>query len=78
MSLRIGRTIIDTRDWSVEDYDVIIRDLRKERARKGKADELKLRMETLLNEAKENNFDFIDKDFGNVIRPVDVELIDNE
>ena len=78
MSLRIGRTIIDTRDWSVEDYDVIIRDLRKERARKGKADELKLRMETLLNEAKENNFDFIDKDFGNVIRPIDVELIDNE
>ena len=78
MSLRIGRTIIDTRDWSVEDYDVIIRDLRKERARKGKAEELKLRMETLLNEAKENNFDFIDKDFGNVIRPVDIELIDNE
>ena len=78
MSLRIGRTIIDTRDWSVEDYDVIIRDLRKERARKGKADELNLRMESLLNEAKENNFDFIDKDFGNVIRPVDVELIDNE
>ena len=78
MSLRIGRTIIDTRNWSVEDYDVIIRDLRKERARKGKADELKLRMETLLNEAKENNFDFIDKDFGNVIRPADIELIDNE
>jgi len=78
MSLRIGRTIIDTRDWSVEDYDVIIRDLRKERARKGKADELKLRMENLLNEAKENNFDFIDKDFGNIWRPEDIQLIDNE
>ena len=78
MSLRIGRTIIDTHDWSVEDYDVIIRDLRKERARKGKADELKLRMESLLNEAKENNFDFIDKDFGNVIRPEDITLYDNE
>lgn len=78
MSLRIGRTIIDTRDWSVEDYDVIIRDLRKERARKGKADELKLRMENLLNEAKENNFDFVDKDFGNIWRPEDVQLIDNQ
>ena len=78
MSLRIGRTIIDTRDWSVEDYDVIIRDLRKERARKGKADELKLRMENLLNEAKENNFDFVDKDFGNIWRPEDIQLIDNE
>ena len=78
MSLRIGRTIIDTRDWSVEDYDVNIRDLRKERARKGKADELKLRMENLLNEAKENNFDFVDKDFGNIWRPEDIQLIDNE
>ncbi len=78
MSLRIGRTIIDTRNWSVEDYDVIIRDLRKERARKGKADELKLRMENLLNEAKENNFDFIDKDFGNVLTSTDFELLDNE
>jgi len=78
MSIRIGRNIIDTRAWSVEDYDVIIKELRKERARKGKAEELKLRMETLLTEAKENNFDFIDKDFGNVIRPEDVELYDNE
>lgn len=78
MSLRIGRTIIDTRNWSIEDYDTIIRDLRKERARKGKADELRLRMESLLNEARENNFDFVDTDFGHVIRPVDVELIDNE
>ena len=78
MSLRIGRTIVDTRSWSVEDYDVIIRDLRKERARKSKAEELKNRMLDLLNEAKENNFDFIDKDFGNVIRPEDVELYDNE
>lgn len=78
MSLRIGRTIIDTRDWSVEDYDVVIRDLRKERARKLKAEELKNRMFDLLNEANENNFDFIDKDFGNVIRPVDIELMDNE
>ena len=78
MSVRIGRMIVDTRDWNMEDYDVVIKELRKERARKGKAEELKLRMEALLNEAKENNFDFIDKDFGNVIRPVDVELYDNE
>ena len=78
MSLRIGSTIIDTRDWSMEDYDVIIHGLRKERARKGKAAELQLRMETLLNEAKENNFYFADKDLGNIWRPEDVEVIDNE
>lgn len=78
MSLRIGRTIIDTRDWSVEDYDVIIRDLRKERARKAKAEELKTRMTNLLNDAKEEGFDFIDKDFGNVLTPTDFELYDNQ
>lgn len=78
MSIRIGRNIIDTREWNMEDYDVIIKELRKERARKGKAEELKLRMESLLNEAQEAGFDFIDKDFGNVIRPVDVELYDNQ
>lgn len=78
MSLRIGRTIIDTREWSVEDYDVIIRDLRKERARKAKAEELKSRMTDLLNEAKEEGFDFIDKDFGNVLTPTDFELYDNQ
>ena len=78
MSLRIVRTIIDTREWSVEDYDVIIRDLRKERARKAKAEELKSRMTDLLNEAKEEGFDFIDKDFGNVLTPTDFELYDNQ
>lgn len=78
MSLRIGRTIIDTRDWSVEDYDVIIRDLRKERARKAKANELKSRMMELLQDAKAEGFDFVDKDFGNVWTPTDVELYDNQ
>lgn len=78
MSLRIGRTIIDTADWSSKDYDVIIRDLRKERARKAKAEELKTRMTELINEAKDNNFDFVDKDFGNILNPNDFELYDNE
>ena len=78
MSLRIGRTIIDTVDWSSKDYDVIIRDLRKERARKAKAEELKTRMTELINEAKDNNFDFVDKDFGNILNPNDFELYDNE
>lgn len=78
MSLRIGRTIIDTADWSSKDYDVIIHDLRKERARKAKAEELKTRMTELINEAKDNNFDFVDKDFGNILNPNDFELYDNE
>ena len=78
MSLRIGRTIIDTSNWSAEDYDVIIKELRKERARQAKAEELKNRMFDLLNEARENHFDFIDKDMGNIITPVDIDLYDNQ
>lgn len=77
MSLRIGKTIIDTRDWSADDYTVIINGLRNERARKRKAEELKTRMTELINEAKDNNFEFIFKDFGNVMEPTDFELYDN-
>ena len=77
MSLRIGKTIIDTHDWSADDYTVIINGLRNERARKRKAEELKTRITELINEAKYNNFEFIFKDFGNVMEPTDFELYDN-
>ena len=78
MSIRIGRNIIDTRDWNLDDFDTVIAVLRKERHRKAKAEELKNRMIDLIVEARENNFDFIDKDFGNVLTQVDFELYDNE
>lgn len=78
MSVRIGRTIIDTSNWSVEDYDVIIRDLRTERARAAKARELKNRMISLISDAKDAGFDFVDKDFGNILTVTDFELYDNK
>lgn len=78
MSVRIGRTIIDTSNWSVEDYDVIIRDLRAERAHAAKARELKNRMISLISDAKDAGFDFIDKDFGNILTVTDFELYDNK
>lgn len=77
MSIRIGRNIVDTRDWNMEDYDTVIKELRAERSRKAKAEELKERMIELLNEARENSFDFVDKDFGNIWTASDVELLDN-
>lgn len=77
MSIRIGRNIVDTRDWNTEDYDTVIKELRAERSRKAKAEELKERMIDLLNEARENSFDFVDKDFGNIWTAADVELYDN-
>ena len=74
--MRIGRTIIDTDNMSAEDMDVIIKELRAIRARKLKAEELKSRMIELIEDAKENGFTFIDKDFGQVWSGNDVELYD--
>ena len=74
--MRIGRTIIDTDNMSVEDMDVIIKELRAIRARKLKAEELKNQMRELIADAKENGFTFIDKDFGQVWTSDDVELYD--
>lgn len=74
--MRIGRTIIDTDNMSIEDMDTIIREMRAIRSRKLKAEELKNRMLELIADAKENGFTFIDKDFGQVWTGNDVELYD--
>ena len=76
--MRIGRTIIDTDNMTAEEVKIIIDELRKIRARKLKAEELKNRMLELLADAQAEGFDFIDKDFGQCIRPVDIELWDNQ
>lgn len=74
--MRIGRMMIDTDNLSIEDMDTIIKELRAIRARKLKAEELKVRMLELIADAKENGFTFIDKDFGQVWTGNDVELYD--
>ena len=76
--MRIGRIVIDTDAMSIEEMDAIIREMRKIRARKLKAAELKNRMLELIADAKENGFTFIDKDFGQVWTGNDVELYDEQ
>lgn len=76
--MRIGRTIIDLDSLNVEDLTAVIDEARKIRARKQKAISLLKRMNELLNEAKEEGFDFIDKDFGNVLTDHDFEMYDNQ
>jgi len=76
--MRIGRMIIDTDNMSIEEMDIIIREMRAIRARKLKAEELKNRMLELIADAKENGFTFIDKDFGQVWTGNDVELYDEQ
>ncbi len=76
--MRIGRTIIDLDSLTTEDLTMVINEARRIRKRKEQLEEYKLRMHVLLTEAREAGFDFIDKDFGNVVRPEDLELHDNQ
>lgn len=74
--MRIGRTIIDTDNMSIEDMDIIIKELRSIRARKIKAAELVSRMNDLIADAKNEGFTFVDKDFGNVLMGTDFMVYD--
>lgn len=76
--MRIGRIMIDTDNMSVEELDIIIRDMRAIRARKLKANELKNRMLELIADAKENGFYFVDKDFGQAWTSDDIDLYDEQ
>ena len=77
-SMRIGRTIIDIESMSIEDLRTIEHEIHALRRRREQAENFRQRMCDLLTEAQEAGFDFIDKDFGHVIRPEDVALYDNE
>lgn len=62
----------------IEDMDTIIREMRKIRARKLKAEELNSRMNDLLAEAKENNFIFINEYTGQVLPQEYIKVIDEQ
>ena len=76
--MRIGRTIIDIESMSIEDLRTIEHEIHTLRRRREQAESFKARMRDLIEEATAEGFDFIDKDFGNVIRPEDVSLYDNK
>jgi len=72
--MRIGRTIIDTDNMTIEELTIIINELCKIRSRKKTAKQLNERMISLLNDAKSAGFTFIDKDYGNVITTNDLTM----
>jgi hypothetical protein len=74
--MRIGRTIIDTDNMTTDELSTLINALREIRKRKVQAEELLDRMKSLLTEAKEEGFTFIDKDFGQVWAETDFSLYD--
>ena len=74
--MRIGNIIIDLDSLNIEDLHMVEQEARKLRHRKEKAEELKDRMNKLLEEANNEGFDFIDKDYGYTIRADEIELWD--
>ena len=72
------KTMIDTDSMSIDELDVIIRELRAIRARKREAEELNSRMKNLLAEAKEKNFIFINEYTERVLPQEYIRVIDEQ
>ena len=65
--MRIGRFILDTDNMSIDELSTLIKELRDIRSRKVHAVALETEMTNLIAHANDLGYDFIDKDFGNVI-----------
>ena len=76
--MRIGRTIIDTDNMTIEEIAILIKELREIRARKIEKKDFCDRMTALLAEAKDHGFTFIDKDFGQVMEAKDLGIWDEK
>lgn len=74
--MRIGKVIIDTDIMTTQELRDIIAELRAICARKAKKEELQNRMAALLAEAKEEKFDFVDKNFGQIWENDDFMVVD--
>jgi len=76
--MRIGRIMIDTDNMTVEELKVLERKFRAIRCRKELAEDFASKLNTLVAEAKEAGFTFVDKDFGQVIMGNDFMVYDEK
>lgn len=74
--MRIGKIMIDTDNMSIEELTMVINELRETRKRKEQAQELQMKMNALILEAKEHGFTFIDNACGFVREVNDCTLYD--
>jgi hypothetical protein len=75
--VRIGATILDTDSLSAEDIDVIVEDLKRVAARKRRKESLLEKFTDLITTARSEGFDFVEKDFGNVLTSIDWDIYDH-
>lgn len=76
--MRIGMKIIDIENLSVDDLTAVIDTARAIRERKRKAAALVSRLHSVVEDAREAGFDFVDKSCGFILNPNDFELYDNK
>ena len=74
--MRIGKFVIDTDDMTVDELTTIIVEFRQIRARKMRKEELQEKMNSLISEAQEDGFLFIDNTCGFVREPDDFDIMD--
>lgn len=75
--VRIGATILDTDPLSAEDIDIIVKDLKHVAARKRRKESLLEQFTDLIATARNEGFDFVEKDFGNVLVSVNWDIYDH-
>ena len=76
--VRIGATILDTDSLSATDIDIIVEDLKRVAARKRRKESLLKQFTDLIATARNEGFDFVEKDFGNVLTSIDWNIYDHQ
>ena len=75
--MRIGNVILDTDNMSVQDMDVLIKELKLIRERKGEARGYKQRLGTIIENMRDEGFTFCSKHTGEVLNANDYVVFDD-
>lgn len=75
--MKMKNLILDTSDLTFEELDDMIQRLRSARARKGEARSYHQSLCALLENAKEDDFVFCNRDTGEILNPNDWVVYDN-
>ncbi len=76
--MRIGNVIIDTDNMSYDEVDVLVKELRDVRKRKGEARDCKTRMNNAVAKSLEQGFRYINRYTGKIFDANDWWVYDEE
>lgn len=76
--MRIGNVILDTDNMTYEEVDILVKELRDIRKRKGEARDCKWRMKNAVEKSQEEGFRYINRYTGEIFNPNDWWVYDEE